>query len=196
MSTPFSTEQILCCACIEPPPLEQILDLGLSQHPATSLNLVFALFGPSGSSRAHSTLSASPWLYLKPVFGTFGTQLDSRSSVFPVLLAAWKGNLYPCSTAGLAWLARCICGRGNGIPLTHRARVVTARSRILGLSGQRSDSGQQSLCSPARLMGEIFCLISALLLAAGSREKGGTASCRAGLYKAACVGWKVPCSLA
>lgn len=157
---------------------------------------VFALFGPCGSSRAHSALSTSPWLHLKPVFGTFGTQLDSRSSVFPVLLAVWKGNLYPCTTAGLAWLARCICGRGNCIPLTHRGWVVTARSRMLGLSGQRSDSGQQSLCSPAQLMGEIFCLISALLLATGSREKGRMASCRAVPYKAACVGWKVPCSLA
>lgn len=123
-------------------------------------------------------------------------QLDRRSSVFPILLAVWKGNLYPCTTAGLAWLARCICGRGNRIPLTHRVWVVTARSRMLGLSGQRSDLGQQSLCSPAWLMGEIFCLISALLLAAGSREKGGMASCRARPYKAGSVGWKVPCSLA
>lgn len=107
MFTPFSAEQILGDACIELSPLEQILGLGLFQYPATSWNLGLHS-GPRGSSRAHSTLSPSPWLSLKPVFGTFETQLDSRSSVFPVLLAAWKGNLYPCTAAGLAWLARCI----------------------------------------------------------------------------------------
>jgi len=62
-------------------------------------------------------------------------------------------------------------------------------------NGLGADWGQQSLCFPAWLIAEIFCL-TALLLAAGSGEKGGTASCRAGPYKAACVGRKVPCSLA
>lgn len=42
---------------------------------------VFALFGPCGLFKAHSTLSTPPLLYPKQVSGSFGTQLASRNSV-------------------------------------------------------------------------------------------------------------------
>lgn len=61
--------------------------------------------------------------------------------------------------------------------------MVAAQSRMLGLSGQWSDSGQQPLCSPARWLGEGFCLISALLLAAGSGRRGARSPAEPGLTK-------------
>ena len=120
-------------------PLEQIQDLGIFQHPATSLNLG-----------------------LCPVWSTWKLELiqlwaHHLGSIWNQYLGLWGHNW----TAGAQSFLFCwlygketfICapqqalhgrlgasaeGRGNGIPLTCQGRVVAASSGMLGVSGQWS----------------------------------------------------------